>query len=59
MEAVLIENEEAWGHLAAAKLGIIRRLEMADTNARLDAGNQGFVDDALRINEEILCGRKG
>ncbi len=30
METVLVENEEAWGQLAAAKLGVIRRLEMAD-----------------------------
>src|SRR6266702_1548560 len=30
MEQVLVENEEAWGQLAAAKLGAIRRLEMAD-----------------------------
>jgi len=59
MEAVLVENEEAWGQLAAAKLGVIRRLEMADVNKRIDANNQGFVDDALRVNEEILCGRKG
>ncbi len=31
MEQVLVENEEAWGQLAAAKLGTIRQLEMADT----------------------------
>ncbi len=30
MEQVLVENEEAWGQLAAAKLGTIRQLEMAD-----------------------------
>jgi len=30
METVLVENEEAWGQLAAAKLGVIRWLEMAD-----------------------------
>ncbi len=59
METVLVENEEAWGQLAAAKLGVIRRLEMADANARINANNQGFIDDALRINEEILRGRKG
>jgi len=59
METVLVENEEAWGQLAAAKLGTIRQLEMADANARINANNQGFVDDALRVNEEILCGRKG
>jgi len=59
METVLVENEEAWGQLAAAKLGVIRRLEMADANQRINASNQGFVDDALRVNEEILRGRKG
>ncbi len=59
MEAVLVENEEAWGQLAAAKLGAIRRLEMADANRRINANNQGFVDDALRVNEKILRGRKG
>ncbi len=59
METVLVENEEAWGQLAAAKLGAIRRLEMADVNKRINANNQGFVDDALCVNEEILHGRKG
>ncbi len=59
METVLVENEEQWGQLAAAKLGAIRRLEMADVNKRLNANNQGFVDDALRVNEAILCGCKG
>jgi len=59
METVLVENEEQWGQLAAAKLGTIRRLEMADVNKRINANNQGFVDDALCVNEEILRGRKG
>ncbi len=59
MEAVLVENEEAWGQLASAKLGTIRRLEMADALKRINANNQGFVDDALRVNQEILRGRKG
>ncbi len=59
METVLVENEEAWGQLAAAKLGVIRRLEMADVNERINTNNQGFVDDALRLDGEILRGRKG
>jgi len=59
METVLVENEEAWGQLAAAKLGVIRRLEMADANGHINANNQGFVDNALRVNEAILRGRKG
>ncbi len=32
---------------------------MADANERINANNQGFVDDALRINEAILHGCKG
>jgi len=59
MEQVLVENEDAWGQLAAAKLGVIRRLEMADAIERINACNDGFVDDALRVNKEILRGRKG
>jgi len=59
MEAVLVENEDTWGQLAAAKLGAIRRLEMADANARIAANNQGFVDSALRVNDGLLRGRKG
>src|SRR6266702_5064871 len=35
MEQVLVENEDTWGQLAAAKLGVIRRLEMADTIERI------------------------
>ena len=58
MEQVLVENEEAWGQLAAAKLGAIRQLEMADAIERINARNDGFVDDALRLNEEILHGRR-
>ncbi len=59
METVLVENKEAWGQLAAAKLGVIRQLEMADANGRINANNQGFVDDVLHVNGEILRGRKG
>jgi len=59
MEQVLVENEEAWGQLAAAKLGAIRCLEMADAIERINSNNNRFVDDVLRVNEEILRGRKG
>ncbi len=59
MEAILVENEEAWGQLASAKLGAIRRLEMADAVEWINAMNSGFVDDVLRVNEEILHGCKG
>ena len=58
MEQVLVENEEAWGQLAAAKLGAIRRLEMADAIEQINSTNKGFVDDVLCINEEILRGCK-
>jgi len=56
MEQVLVENEEAWGQLTAAKLGTIRRLEMADAIERINARNEGFVDDALQLNEETCVG---
>ncbi len=59
MEQILMENEDTWGQLAAAKLGIIWQLEMADTVECINVTNDGFVDDVLRINEEILHGRKG
>ncbi len=59
LETVLVENEDTWGQLASAKLGTIRRLEMADALKRINANNQGFVDDALHVNAEILRGRKG
>ncbi len=58
MEQVLVENEEAWGQLTTAKLGTIRRLEMADVIKQINARNEGFVDDALHLNKEILCGRR-
>ncbi len=59
MESVLVENEDAWGQLATAKLGVIRHLEMADIVKHVNTVNDGFVDDALHINEEILRGCKG
>ncbi len=59
MEQVLVENKDAWGQLAAIKLGAIRHLEMADAIERINVMNDGLVDDALWVNEEILRGRKG
>ncbi len=59
MEQVLVENEDAWGQLAAAKLGVIRHLEMADAITRINNMNDRFMDDALQVNKELLCGRKG
>ncbi len=57
MEQVLIENEEVWGQLAAAKLGAIRRLEMADAIERINARDDGFVDNALQAQGDFLHGR--
>src|SRR6266702_2450671 len=37
LETVLVENEDTWGQLASAKLGTIRRLEMADALKRINA----------------------
>ncbi len=56
MEQVLIKNEEAWGQLAAAKLGAIRHLEMADVIERINAQDEGFVDDALQAQGDLLRG---
>jgi|SRR6266702_3641685 len=58
MEKVLMENEDAWGQLASAKLGTIQRLEMADTVVRINERNDRFVDDVLCTSSELLCGRR-
>ena len=58
MEQILVENEEAWGQLASAKLGAIRRLEMADALARIKERNEGLVDDVLQQTEMVLCGHR-
>ena len=58
MEQVLVENEEAWGQLASAKLGTIRHLEMADAITQINKRNDGFIDDALHTNNELLHGRR-
>ncbi len=56
MEQVLVENEDAWGQLASAKLGAIRWLEMADALTQIKERNEGLVDDVLWQNEMVLCG---
>ncbi len=57
MEEVLVANEDQWGHLAAAKLGAIWRLEMADALGRIKVQDDGLVDDALHtVKETQLCG---
>ncbi len=58
MEKVLVENEEAWGQLASAKLGAIQWLEMADAITQIKERDEGFVDDALQANEAVLHGRR-
>ncbi len=59
MERVLVKNEDAWGQITAAKLGTIQRLEMADVIEQINAWNDRFVDDALRVHGDIMCGRSG
>ncbi len=53
MEEVLVLNKEQWGHLAAAKLGAIWRLEMADTLKRIQEQDDGLVDNALCTAMEV------
>ena len=53
MEEVLVANEDQWGHLAAAKLGAIQRLEMADTLGRIQSQDDRLVDDALHMAREV------
>ncbi len=58
MEEVLVANKDQWGHLAAAKLGAIRRLEMSDALGRIKAQDDRLVDDALCTAHEVqLHGR--
>ncbi len=52
MEEVLVENEDQWGHLVAAKLGAIRQLEMSDALERIKAQDDGLIDDALHTAQE-------
>jgi len=60
MEEVLVANKDQWGHLAAAKLGVICRLEMSDTLGRIQSQDDGPVDDALcTAHEAQLCGHSG
>ncbi len=55
---MLVASEDQWGNLVAAKLGAIRRLEMADALGRIQGQDDGLVDDALRTTREtLLCGR--
>ncbi len=54
VEEALINNKDQWGELAAMKLTMIRRLEMADTLQRLQEQDEGLIDDALRAVAEGL-----
>ncbi len=53
MATVLQKNEKVWGDLAAAKLGSICHLEMADTLARIKDQDNRLLDDALRAMREF------
>ncbi|SRR6266702_1181891 len=53
MEEVLVVNEDQWGHLAAAKLGAIWRLEMANVLGRIQSQDDGLVDDTLCTAQEV------
>ncbi len=53
MEQVLVTSEDQWGHLAAAKLGAIQRLEMSDTLGRIQLQDDRLVDDALHTVHEV------
>ena len=52
VEDAIAENEDRWGELAALHCKTIRRLEMADTLARIQDQNDGLVDDTLRMVAE-------
>ncbi len=47
VEEALIDNEDQWGELAAMKLKMIQRLEMADALQRLQEQNEGLINNAL------------
>ena len=51
---VLQENKKVWGELAAAKLGSIHQLKMADTLAWIKDQDDELLDDALRAMREFL-----
>jgi len=53
MEEVLVTNEEQWGHLTAAKLEVIWRLEMADALKRIKGQDKRLVNNALYIGMEV------
>jgi len=54
VKEAIVENEDQWGELAAMKLKMIRRLEMADALQRLQEQDKGLIDDALQSIGESL-----
>ena len=50
----MVDNEDQWGELAAMKLKMIRRLEMADTLQRIQEQDDGLIDDTLQSAVEGL-----
>ncbi len=58
LEDAIAEGEDRWGKLAGMHCKTIRRLEMADTLARIQDQDEGLVDDALRrVGEDTRRGR--
>ncbi len=49
LEEAIAGSEDMWGELAGLHCRTIRRLEMADTLARIQDQDDGLVDDALRM----------
>ncbi len=49
LEEAILESEDRWGEIAGMHCRTIRRLEMADTLARIQDQDDGWVDDALRM----------
>ncbi len=53
MAAILQDNKKMWGELAAAKLGCIHWLKMADALAQIKDQDDGLLNDALRAMREF------
>src|SRR6266702_2493 len=49
IEEAIAASEDMWGEIAGMHCRTIRRLEMADTLARIQDQDDGLVDDALRM----------
>ncbi len=59
IEEAIAASEDMWGEIAGMHCRTIRRLEMADTLARIQDQDDGLVDDALRmVGKDEQCGRR-